>query len=409
MMKFDENGLNENGRNQEMEDFVRDGYPGYDTTKKGKRLYRERFGEYEAEAIAFNNPRIFNIKNGQKNREVNRRISRDLSGDECENLYSAVEFANNQGVVMDVRISITWGLLGLADHTEADKAFMDNFIKPLRDWYSNHTNGQQLTYAYVHEVGRKRGFHTHLLMDIQLMLRKDFRKWMKKRLTNISLNGDLPKGTFDITCPPGNRIYRQWIGFQYMCKGLDEGAYFNAKVGKEPYVIAIDLISYNYKNPGEVLCKNKCGMSHNINKESRKRAGFKSSLEDGITDVRLLYSGMEFLCAFRRTEEGRNYPPLLNPYEDPNNPFAQRVKTPWIEKLINGEKEFLAIITEDIRNEKEDAKQRKRTKRELDGKPMGVVEQKQRRKELREREIEWEKNKKYIEDTIMEVSRYEWE
>lgn len=286
------------------------------------RRSEELFGKAEEEEVP-PNPRIFINKYGRKNWERDNRFSRDLSAEQFINLYSAVAFANANGRILDVRVSITWELLGLARHRpyqDAIMAFTNEFIKPLRLWLDYKGKKEvyrkspyELRYIYVHEVGRKHGFHTHLLIDIPKHLRKDFRQWMKNRLTELSLlDGDIPEGTFNITCPPSYPINRQWIAFSYMCKGLDKRARIFSKIGEYPYIKAIDLIQFNYENPGDILCKKKCGVSHNINEKARKKHNYKSWLEMGLTDVRILYSGIEYLYWARK----QKWTVLLNKNEE---------------------------------------------------------------------------------------------
>lgn len=50
-----------------------------------------------------------------------------------------------------------------------------------------------------------------------------------------------------------------------------------------------DLIRFGYENPGSVGCRRRCGVSRNLDKAARRKAGFESTLEKGYLNVNLLY------------------------------------------------------------------------------------------------------------------------
>lgn len=224
---------------------------------------------------------------------------RRLNAYQFANLYSAVAFANTLGLVMNVHVSITWGLLGIHNHTEAAITLTDRVLKPLRQW---HQNGRgQFAWLYVHENGRTHGFHTHLMFAIPDDLRPAFRLWLRLRLSALCRHGSTPKEACHITAPPSDRIGRQWRYFQYLTKGLDGSDELPARVGWQSHVRIGDLISQPLENPGDVRCKKKCGVSNLIGVKARQTAGFRSQLEQGVTDVRRLYSGMEYLRHMRQS------------------------------------------------------------------------------------------------------------
>ncbi len=228
---------------------------------------------------------------------------RRLNASQFASLYSAVAFANTLGLVMNVHVSITWGLLGIHDHTEAAIILTDRVFKPLRQWYAYQTGRDQFAWLYVHENGQTHGLHTHLMFAIPNDLRPAFRRWLRLRLSALCRHGSTPKEACHITAPPSDRIGRQWRYFQYLTKGLDGSDELPARVGWQSHVRIGDLISQPLENPGDVRCKKKCGVSNLIGVKARQTAGFRSLLEQGVTDVRRLYSGMEYLRHMRQSSQ----------------------------------------------------------------------------------------------------------
>ncbi|WP_206951012.1 hypothetical protein [Trinickia acidisoli] len=229
---------------------------------------------------------------------------RYLTASQCVDLYSAVAFANSIGLLMDVHVSITWGLLGIEDHSEAAKALRYEFFKHLHDWYRHKVpGGRPFVWLYVHEDGRTHGFHTHILTAIPNELRPAFRKWVEARLTAISRADGLHKDAFEIRAAPSDPIYRQWCWLQYLLKSVSATAEVSSVVGTSPFARVAQLILSRRGRPGNVRCKKKCGVSNAIGKQSRRKAGFRSLMERGVADVRRLYAGLEYLGYLRRHGE----------------------------------------------------------------------------------------------------------
>jgi hypothetical protein len=239
----------------------------------------------------------FNERFSHKNRPGGLRLTAAQSKD----LYGAVAYANTLGLVMNCHVSITWGLLGILDHTEAANALTHRVIKALRQWHKDHTGRDQLAWLYVHENGRIHGFHTHLMLAIPNDLRLAFRDWLESRLSDVCRLDSMPKEAWHVTAPPSDPIGRQWTYFQYLIKGMDENEALPARVGWNSHIPVSRLIKFGLENPGDVRCRKKCGVSNLIGAKARQRAGFHSLLDQGVTDVRRLYAGMEYLDHLRRS------------------------------------------------------------------------------------------------------------
>ncbi|WP_157651622.1 hypothetical protein [Burkholderia ubonensis] len=300
----------------EMEDRARhlreSGYPGGwrgvfaaaaghgENSRISQSIFGENKAKFECIAEREPNPRVFKKPRDPEFDEPGRC----LTASQVKDLYSAVAYANSIGLVMNVHISITWGMLGIEDHTAAANVLCYEFIKHLRDWYRNHVpKDRPFVWLYVHEVGRTHGFHTHILTAIPVELRPAFREWVRARLAGAAHLGVPPhKDASKVVAPPSDPIGRQWWYLQYLAKGVRAEAEVRSVVGVDPYVRVSELIKHPLKSPGDVRCQKNCGVSNTIGKERRRKAGFRSLLERGIADVRRLYAGMEYLEYLRQQE-----------------------------------------------------------------------------------------------------------
>lgn len=257
-------------------------------------------------------PEIYSWKRGARSKNDNYQHSPTGNGkstathitkEQFIDLYSAVSFANGFGVAVNVHIIIQWGHLGYIDHSEAAKVLQDGFFKPLHGWYAYNSgtrqckygvkNPHQLFWIYSHECSRMASFHTHIIAGIPIEMREAFRIWVRDRMTALSKKQPVSKGAAKIVGPPSSPIERQWILFQYLCKGLDPKAMVNIPQ-YEKTVPMSNLIQFHYRNPGHIDCKNRIGMSRNLTRTEREKYGFKSLAEQGVFDKRRLYTSELF-------------------------------------------------------------------------------------------------------------------
>jgi hypothetical protein len=220
---------------------------------------------------------------------------RRLTVDQFVDLYSAVAFANLQGYILNAHVAITWGLLGITDHSKAAEALLRSVMNPLKEWYRARSNGRPLVWLYVHEDGNTHGFHTHLLLDMPTALIPGFKAWLRKRLRDICTSGPLPRNAYKLVAPPSDPIGRQWRYFQYLMKGIDADAVLQSNVGSVSHVPVAQLIRVPIDNPGDVDCTKKCAVANVIGGSARRAAGFSSWLDRRVVDIRRMYAGMEYL------------------------------------------------------------------------------------------------------------------
>lgn len=217
-------------------------------------------------------------------------------------LYSAVSFANAQGVAMNVHVIIQWGRMGYTDHNEAAKVLQDDFFRHLNGWYayknkvrlkSKQAALHPLFWIYTHECSRRAGFHTHVLAGIPMEVRQEFRRWVKSRIATLSKKQPIPQGIVKVVCPPSDPIGRQWRFFQYLCKGLDPAASVRFPRYQSPVPLSC-LVRYAYASPGHIECRRQVGKSSNLSMAKRNEAKFKSAFEGNMRHKDLLYNSTEY-------------------------------------------------------------------------------------------------------------------
>lgn len=226
--------------------------------------------------------------------------SRYISAKQFKNAYSAVAFANSRGFVMNVHLSITWGMMGISDPEIAAQLLTKHFIKDLKQWSDDRIGEKDVPYFYAHEVGAKHGFHTHILISLKKELLPEFREWTMRRLCRICGKPSLPKETFKALIRHKKALKVQWRWwFQYLVKGVHPDETLASTSGLTPLVPVHRLIHFMHKDPGKHQCIKNIGVARCIDSAARKAARFRSLLDSRITDVRLLYSGAEFLAYLR--------------------------------------------------------------------------------------------------------------
>jgi hypothetical protein len=281
----------------------------------------------------------------KKPKNIFDRSARHFTAAQCLELYSAVAFANASGILMNVSLSITWGLIGISDHNAAANALQYQFLKHLKGWRQpKKGRGAAVPWLYVHEVGDNHGFHTHLLLSVAPELMKDFKQWVKKRLTNISGFESLEKEAFHCRALSHDQIERQWFVLRYFLKGAHPNAKLVSKVGKVPYVRVLDLIHRGAQSPGRVACQKQCGTSVDLARTRRRKVGFRSLMEQGVLDRRRLYAGMEYLDWVRRT--------------------GAEIPSPLLAALLEREAQVVQVIDEELANKSQNQQVRRRKKAE---------------------------------------------
>jgi len=242
-----------------------------------------------------------------------------LTGPVVVELYDRLSFLMWQyGIVPTAHLVIAWERLGVRDHAKASRLLtlfnheVGKWLKvgaetgrpKLRVMKRARVASSRHFYIYVHENGRRQGFHTHELAFIPPEKAAAFREWAPRCLARLAGQASVDPEAFfvkvDKSSKEIDRVARCWGWFRYITKGLAEGQLLQLGDGQlvdaravfkcEPFVL---------KPP--VRCAQLASGSHNIGTKAQRAARFRSRfLDDSQLDH--LYDGSE-LGAYRRTIE----------------------------------------------------------------------------------------------------------
>lgn len=213
-------------------------------------------------------------------------LPRHIKGNEFINLYSAIEFANSKNSVFNVHLTINWRDLGFGNGEHAESQLYNSFIRQYTEWCRD--NDVDCIWIYSNESSDHVGLHTHFMTSVRKEMLPLFERFVSKRMSKINRHESLCAYAFKTSIAKSRVVQRQWIQFQYLCKGVDQNARLKHANGIDT-VYAHDLIKFGYESPGEVTCKRRCGLSRNIDKKIRDHVGFMSTMEKGLLNVDLLY------------------------------------------------------------------------------------------------------------------------
>lgn len=260
---------------------------GYKVRARRKIAFMKRIDarRYEITEVTFNDPHI---------------LPRLIKADEFINLYSGIAYANSKGAVFNVHVTINWRDLGYGTGELAEASLYKSFIRKYTEWCRD--NNLECIWIYSNESSDRVGLHTHFMTSIPESRLPDFEHYVTKRIRKINMAGTLLPNAFRISVPKRRVVERQWIRFQYLCKGMDQNAMLKHANGFDK-VFANDLVRFGYESPGDVSCKRRCGMSMNLRKPARNKAEFTSLLENGILNTDLLYSDDTLLSKRKSWEE----------------------------------------------------------------------------------------------------------
>lgn len=219
-------------------------------------------------------------------------IPRDIDKEEFIEAYSAAAYASELGYVLNVSLTICWEMLGVKpkDSSRDELGLHELVIHPLRDWLKHKSN---FYWLYSNEQSQRSGFHTHYLFHVPKEHADSFKSYIAKRMKKINKNPQFNTASFKLRFDKGMDPYKQWMRFQYLCKGINRNQYMeHITTGEQVYIE--DLIRFKYENPGNNHAMRRIAHSQNLNKKARQASSFESALEKSILDINVLYPRRKF-------------------------------------------------------------------------------------------------------------------
>lgn len=98
-------------------------------------------------------------------------------------------------------------------------------------------------------------------------------------MKKINRNPQFSTASFKLRFDKGMDLYKQWMRFQYLCKGINRNQYMeHITTGKRS--ILEDLIRFRYENPGNNHAMRRIAHSQNLNKKVRQASSFSQCSKD---------------------------------------------------------------------------------------------------------------------------------
>lgn len=214
-----------------------------------------------------------------------------VTGPQAENIMSAVSYLNAaHGLLLDTHIVIAHECVGIKDHEAAARLVWLLFHR-LQKWFRRRQ--MEAFYIYIHENSRERGFHSHILLHAGEAA-ADLRKWLPgavARLWGDPLPGEMLHIKHRRQRKLSHRITLQWIWVRYVLKGVWPRLGI-VDVDKGVVKPVHELLGLRPRPGGLVLCRKRTGVSSNIGRRARDKAGYASLFSRGLDDR--LFSGDEF-------------------------------------------------------------------------------------------------------------------
>lgn len=260
-------------------------------------------------------------------------------------LYNGVAFANRQGIVLNMRLGLSWfNLKGCTAAAAGD--YFATYMKNLGQWFRD--KGLEVpypAYIYVHECKGKDHFHSHVLWALPETHREAFVQETRRALLKVLRRRELPMGVLwqrfrKVATPAPERRWPvtkdQWFGVTYMLKGVDPGLALGKNASGHAITVG-DITEWAYENPGQPFTQRRFGVSQTLGQKHQQafrdvRGGAFHSLLDwqrrhGALDWRELYT--DYYLEQARGERGPE-PPVVKPAITPSGrPAVSAPVTPW--------------------------------------------------------------------------------
>jgi len=235
-------------------------------------------------------------------------VTKSINDRQFKNAYNAVAFANRNGRVMNVHMTIAWSTVGIvADEELAD--LNEKFLERFRKW----CDARELPRAWIFvlERSKERGLHSHILASVPRDGYADGKagltNWAKGCIKNLT--GRVPlqkrgeKTKTIVVRHKDESVQLQWKWFRYVMKGLAPNLTRRDSEDRRKVRLLKNVAGVRARPQGTVTTK-RVGSSRVIGAKAREAAGFKSELDNGATKARQLYTDL-YIQRFEMDEELR--------------------------------------------------------------------------------------------------------
>lgn len=236
------------------------------------------------------------------------KASQYVTGTQLKDFINAVRFADSQKLGLSVHATIHWQatgrLEGCHSSVEADQEcarMRTRLLSKLKRWLTK--KGMPVAYAWVNEVGKTYGEHTHLFIHLPHYMRYAKGTQQDRHAAWIGLVKRLEDylyrvgGFKDYENRPDhrNKAIKLTYGrygmhskgmlagaIKYLVKGLSPTETVQTGFGRVPL---IEYLGVTHKGNARATTRHRYGLSHSIGPKAQREAGFVpvSSVEDAYT------------------------------------------------------------------------------------------------------------------------------
>jgi len=214
-----------------------------------------------------------------------------LTLEDVRKLYDAIAFAMwRYKVAMNAHVTIVWSMMNIEPQHGAK--ILGKYLHEAKKWASvglePHEKrrrmrlGWRLHYVFVHENSPGRGFHSHVLMNIEKEYRDEFEAWSRKcleRLTRRHVRSDAFHLTWGYAKTESEQIEQSWHWFRYIMKEYDDRVYFTSqeKDGGSRRASPRNVLKLWPVRPAiDIPPMDRCKASHSIGAKAQEAEGFRS-------------------------------------------------------------------------------------------------------------------------------------
>jgi len=214
-----------------------------------------------------------------------------LTTREFRKLYEALAFALwRYQAPMNAHLVIAWELMGIEPHRGA--RLLCQYLHRAQKWARQGGRSRiswEMHYLYVHENAPGRGFHSHVLINLEGVHRKAFEKWSRESLA-VLIKQHVRVDAFRLiyrhpkTMDAG--VQRTWGWFRYVtkqhddtdgCCERDESDQYSWKPLRQVFRL------FRARTALPIPPMKLCGASHSIGKTAQAQARFHSKFWSGKT------------------------------------------------------------------------------------------------------------------------------
>lgn len=300
--------------------------------------------------------------------------ARNLAAHEVVSAHAAFEFGAAFGVLLDTPVTLDFGRLGKHEPAEVQAA-LSQFTRCYAAW----CNERLITPAYVAsvEMGSDHSYHAHLALhvpgdlgNLPMSFRSDFRRWAKGYTERRG--GWVPRA-IKVRCGRKESLITHWINFHYLVKGYDRKAVLRSGRNSEdgrPIMLG-DVMARHYRDPGPVALNRRLSISNSLGPKQREFGApplrefmleqgpnwtvfkvddyreptlheklftrwtvpipkpFRSTMEDGVFDVRRLYSPCFYECVTGLPASGLQPPIRDGQRVDGGDSIQEQIRRVW--------------------------------------------------------------------------------